>query len=127
MKFSQRKIRFLTRLMLVAGLFVQGILAAHACVMSADVAVNVHAHETVVETMPCHEAASTNANACLMHCTQDNQVNLEQQTIAALPVTETVLQVTMPQIHHKAVTLANSPVTLNTGPPLSIRFCSFLI
>lgn len=113
--------------MLVAGLFVQGILAAHACVMSADDAVMVHAAESADGAMPCHESEKSNANACLMHCEQDNQLNVEQQTIAALPMIQAVLQIAMPQIHHKAVTPANSSVALNTGPPLSIRFCSFLI
>jgi len=127
MKFSQRKIRFLTRLMLVAGLFAQGTLAAHACVMTADSATKVHTLETVAEAMPCHEAEKTNANACLMHCTQDSQVNLDQQTIAALPVIETVFLVAMSYIQQNAVTVASTPAPLNTGPPLSVRFCSFLI
>lgn len=127
MKFSQRKIRFLARLMLVAGLFAQGTLAAHACVMSSDVALNVHNLEIVAEAMPCHEAQSTNANACLMHCTQDSQVNLDQQTIAALPVTEAVLLVALPHTQQMIVAASSTPVPLNSGPPLSIRFCSFLI
>jgi hypothetical protein len=127
MKLSQRKIRFLSRLLLVAGLFAQGTLAAHACVLSSDVAVNVHAMETVAEAMPCHMAESGNANACLIHCTQDNQVNLDQHSIFALPMTEAILHVAMPQIQHKGVTAVISPVALNIGPSLSIRFCSFLI
>jgi len=127
MKFSQRKNRYLSRLLLVAGVFAQGTLAAHACVLSSDVAVNVHAMETVAEAMPCHTAESGNANACLIHCTQDSQINLDQHSIATLPVTEVVLLVAMPLMEHKAVTHTTTLVALDTGPPLSIRFCSFLI
>jgi hypothetical protein len=127
MKFSQRKIKLFTRLMLVAGLFAQGTLAAHACVTSVDSAAMVHANESVTEAMPCHKVEKTNANACLMHCTQDSQVNLDQHSIAVLPVTENVLFVEMPEVQYSHVTISHTTEALNTGPPLSIRYCSFLI
>lgn len=127
MNFSQRKIRFLARLLLAAGLFAQGTLAAHACVTPVDSTAMVHAAVSVAESMPCHEVEKPNANACLMHCTQASQVSLDHQAMVAPPMTEAVLQVAMPQLQHTFTIAAHTPELLNTGPPLSIRYCSFLI
>ncbi len=77
--------------------------------------------------MPCHEAATHNANLCLIQCTQSDQVNLDQHAIAAVAVNEVVLHVAMPQLSYLVFAPAHSPLVLNTGPPLAIRFCSFLI
>lgn len=110
--------------MLVAAIFTQGILVAHACVTPANSA--VHAL-TVAEAMPCHEIEVSNANACLMHCTQSDQVNLDQQTVAAISVSENMLRVAMPPGQQILLSPAHTPLPLNSGPPLSIRFCSFLI
>ena len=113
--------------MLVAALFSQGILAAHACVAPTASAVQALSMEPVSETMPCHESKKINANECLMHCTQGDQVNLDQQPVASVAVNEVVLHVALPPVQHKILTSVHSPLALNTGPPLSIRFCSFLI
>lgn len=127
MKFTQRKTKWLTRLMLVVALFAQCILAAHACVAPDASAAHAVAMESVNEAMPCHESAKLNANECLMHCTASEQLSLDQQTMMAAPVNELVLLVDMPQVLHFALTSGQPPLVLNTGPPLSIRFCSFLI
>ena len=127
MKLSHRKIRLLTRLLLLAGMFVQGTLAAHACVTSSETAAMIYELETGTGAKPCHDAEKTNANACLIHCTQAGQVNLDHQAIAVLPVTEVVLQVEMPQIQQGFVTAAFTSNTSNTGPPRTIRFCTFQI
>lgn len=124
MKIAQRKIKWLSRLMLVAALFTQGILAAHACVMSADRAAQVMSG---AGAMPCYETEVTNANACLMHCTQSDQVNLDQQTVAAVAVNENMLRVAMLPVQRDILKLTPMPLPLNSGPPLAIRFCSFLI
>ncbi len=124
---SQRKTMWLTRLMLVAVLFAQGILAAHACVAPTASAAQALSMESVSEAMPCHETKKINANECLMHCTQADQVNLDQQHIVSVAVNEAVSFVAIPLVQHKITTLEYSPLALNTGPPLSIRFCSFLI
>ena len=124
MKFSQRKTRWLTRLVLIAGLFAQGIVAAHACFMPVASAVSA---QSVNSVMPCHQAGEHNVNACLMHCTQTDQVSLDQHTTAAEAVSEVVLHVIMPQVSHELLPLLHPPLVLNTGPCLSIRFCSFLI
>lgn len=112
--------------MLLAALFAQGVLAAHACVADAG-SVQTLAMQSDAESMPCHEAERTISNACLMHCTQSDQVNIDHHTMVAAPVDVPVLHVAMPQPQHLALTLAYAPLPLNTGPPLPIRFCSFLI
>ncbi len=127
MTLSQRKNRYLTRLVLAAVLFAQGILAAHACVEPVAGAAQAVSGKQSVETMHCHEVESVNPNECLMHCTQSDQVNLDQHSMAALPANKVVLHVVMPYSQHKVNAVEYTPLVLNTGPPLSIRFCSFLI
>lgn len=113
--------------MLVAALFVQGILAAHACVAPDASAASAVMMKSVVEAMPCHESATLNANECLMHCTQSDQVNLDLHILDATAVGELVLHVPMPQVRHLVPSPDYPSVVLNTGPPLAIRFCTFLI
>lgn len=131
MKLSQRKNRYLTRLVLAVALFAQAILAAHACVEPGASAARAMSGMQPAETMPCpmhcHETGKINANECLMHCTQSDQVNLDQHTMAVLPVSEAVLHVVMPSMQYRLRAPEYLPPVLNTGPPLSIRFCSFLI
>lgn len=127
MTLSQRKNRYLTRLVLAAVLFAQGILAAHACVEPVAGAALAVSGKQSVETMHCHEAESVNPNECLMHCTQSDQVNLDQHAMAALPANEVVLQLVLPAEQPKVLASSYAPLVLDTGPPLSIRFCSFLI
>jgi len=115
------------RLLLGLALFVQGSLAAYACVVPVASAVNVLSTQSVEAAIPCHQAEKHNANLCLIHCTQSDQVNLDQHTIAAEAVNEVVLHVAMPQLSYDVFAPAHSPWVLNTGPPLAIRFCSFLI
>lgn len=114
-------------MMLASALFAQGILAAQACVAPTASAVQALSIESGAEAMPCHQAEKPNANACLIHCTQSDQVNLEQHHVAAAPVGDVVLHVVMTQVRQQLLTPGYSPLVLNTGPPLSVRFCSFLI
>lgn len=127
MNRTQRKTRWMTRLLLGVALLVQGSLAAHACVtpvVSAGYALSTQSAEAA---MPCHQAEKLNANLCLIHCTESDQVNLDQHIIAAVAVNEIVLHVAMPPLSYDVFDLVHSPLVLNTGPPLTIRFCSFLI
>lgn len=127
MKFSQRKFRYLTRLMLLAALATQSILAAHACIEVDASAANALAMEAKQLSMPCHESAKLNANECLMHCTASDQLSQDAHTPVAVPVENIVLRVALPQLKHLVHVSNQSPLALNTGPPRSILFCSFLI
>ena len=113
--------------MLLVAFFAQGILAAHACVAPDASAVQTFAMPADVGAMSCHEAEAIISNECLMHCTQSDQVNLDHHTMAAAPAGVVILHIAMPQLQRQALTLAHTPLPLNTGPPLPIRFCSFLI
>lgn len=114
--------------MLVMVLFAQSILAAHACVVpdasAAQALVTVAAE---VEAMPCHESTKINSNECLMHCTQSDQVNLDHNPMAAAPSAVAVLQLALPVLQNKLQIAQHPKLVLDTGPPLSIRYCSFLI
>lgn len=125
MNFSQRKIRFLSRLLLAAGLFVQGILAAHACVTHEVNAVQALSMQAGTES--CHHAETVSTNECLMHCTQSEQISLDQQHVVAPILNTVVLHVAEPQPQRNVLSLAHAPLALNNGPPLTIRFCSFLL
>jgi hypothetical protein len=113
--------------MLMVVLLTQSILAAHACVAPDASATHAVAMDTGSVTMSCHESAKLNANECLMHCTASDQINLDQHAMSTAAVDEIVLLVAMPQVQRLVLTSRHPPLVLNTGPPLSIRFCSFLI
>ena len=125
MNFSQRKIRFLTRLMLVAGLFVQGTLAAHACVTHEVNAVQALSMQAGSES--CRHAEKVSTNECLMHCTQSEQISLDQQHIVAPIFNTVVLHVAELQPQSNVLSMAHAPLASNNGLPLTIRFCSFLL
>lgn len=125
MNFSQRKIRFLSRLLLAAGLFVQGILATHACVTHEINAVQALSMQSGSET--CHHAETVSSNECLMHCTQSEQISLEQQQVAAPTIITVVLHVAELQLQRNVLSSAHALLALTTGPPLTVRYCSFQI
>lgn len=127
MEMTQRKIKHWARLMLVLVLFAQGTLAAHACVNDSEVMLQVQHAAVAADMMPCHELDVSNKNACQMHCTQSGQLNLDQQNPLAVAVSEVILHIESPAIQYHHQTISSSTVSLNTGPPLSIRFCTFLL
>jgi hypothetical protein len=126
MKLSSITNRWIVSLMLVSGLFAQFAVAAHACELMHRQAFATKAAE--MAGMHCHHSSgSANANACLEHCSMGNQISIDQvipdfitpntiSLVVAVPVNANVLQ-----------TYVNSSQVLDTGPPVSIRFCSFQI
>ena len=128
MKLAQRKIKWLARLMLVLVIFSQVILDANACVAPTASPVRAYTmaqHED--DAMPCHEQENSNANACLSHCTQSDQVNVDQQS-AQLPVPVSVIAwvSSQTQAQHILPAIFLEHLVPDTGPPIPIRFCSFL-
>jgi hypothetical protein len=128
MKLAQRKIKWLARLVLGLVLFAQGIVAANACVAPSASPVQAYAAVSDDEALPCHEEERTNANACLTHCTQSDRISVDQHTMPpAAPLGVIARVVSQPQIQRVRPVAPPESLSLNTGPPLSIRFCSFLI
>ncbi len=128
MKLAQRKIKWLSRLMLGLVLFAQGIVAANACVAPSASPVQAYSIEQNAGAMPCHEKETTNANACLGHCTQPDRISVDQHNVPIAAPVSVASWVTI-RLQAQSMRPANSPeyLALNTGPPISIRFCSFLI
>jgi len=128
MKLAQRKIKWLARLMLVLVLFAQGIVAANACVAptaSAQQAFSMAQQDD--EAMPCHEEENPNANACLSHCTQSDQISVDQHSVPfAAPLSVIAWVGNQPPAQHIRPTIFPEHLVLDTGPPIPIRFCSFL-
>jgi len=109
MNLTQRKIKHWAQLMLAVVLFAQGTLAAHACVSAPDTLLQRIAAEAVVEVMPCHQVEDNNLNACQMHCTQSEQLNLDQQNPVAVAVSEVVLQIELHAMQYQYHTLLLLP------------------
>lgn len=127
MNLMHGKTKYLARLMLALVLFAQGTLAAHACVTPSDNMMQMLAGEVVGSSMPCHEVEKPNLNACQMHCTLSEQLNMDQQTPLAIAVSPIVLSVAIVATDIDFISYNSQPVALNSGPPISIRFCTFLI
>jgi hypothetical protein len=126
MQLARPKIKWLTRLMLVLILFAQGIVAANACVSPTAGAVQAFA-QVQPEAMPCHEHSrkTPNANACLEHCTQSDQVNVDQHSVPmAAPVS--IIAWVSPPLQYILQSVSAVLPAPDTGPPIPIRFCSFL-
>jgi hypothetical protein len=128
MKLSSITNRWIARLMLVCGMFAQGIVAVHACevmhsqalaVKTADMAER-HCH-------PSSGSANANGNACLEHCSMGNQISIDQVVADFVTPNKITLVVAIPAEVNVLPTHVNSSLVLDTGPPVSIRFCSFQI
>lgn len=126
MKLAQNKIRWLSRLMLGLVLFTQGVVAVYACASPDASPAQAYVSDQAASAMPpCHQQNS--ANACLAHCTQSDQASASQTTPLAVPAAIVSHVAIIPVIQHSYKTPYPEYVVLNSGPPLAIRFCSFLI
>ena len=128
MKLAQRKFRWLARLMLGLVLFAQGVVAANACVApnASQVQAYTIAHDAG-SAIPCHEEKIPNANACLAHCDQADQISVDQHNATfSAPVSVVIRLAPLPQMQHEHPAIATEHVAPNTGPPIPIRFCSLL-
>lgn len=114
-------------------LFGQGVVAANACVTPDASAVHAFSAAAMADDMAmdsCHEHEDQlpNANACLSHCTQSDQINADQP-LAALTSPIGVAELVLPQAEARTVSFPKSRVEhlVYTGdPPIPIRFCTFL-
>jgi len=127
MLFSRKNNTLFTRFLLISALFVQGILASHACVSNESNAINAYKMQDNSDTPACHHVGSTSANECLMHCTQSEQVNLDHHHLNTPIFTQSVLQIATPPLRQRIPLAIYVPMAASSGPPLTIRFCSFLI
>ncbi|MDO8414345.1 MAG: hypothetical protein Q7S51_11220 [Gallionellaceae bacterium] len=127
MKLAPRKIKWLARLMLGLVLFTQGIVGASACLTAGASPAQAYAAHPNTTAMPCHAVAQPNTNACLQQCTQADQVSLDHSISTVAPVAVAILTLPLSTTPINHLQVYPSHVALNTGPPLSIRFCSFLI
>ncbi len=133
MGITQRTMKWLARLMLGLVLFGQGVVAANACVTPDASAVHAFSSATVADGMAmdsCHEHEDQlpNANACLSHCTQSDQISADQHVVTlAAPVSVAVLVLPPPETLATSLPKARfEPLAFNSDPPISIRFCTFL-
>lgn len=109
-------------------LFAQGVVAANACdVVRGNVTQAFAAAEADQPPMHCHEEQVPNANACFVHCTQGDQMNVDQVVPVFVAPGVVTLVVDVPVPSGDIPVYRASQVALNTGPPVSIRFCSFQI
>lgn len=127
MKLAQNKMRWLARLMLGLALFAQGVVAANACMTPEAGPAQAFAVVQGDEADPCHDEEVSNNNACLAHCTQADQVSVDQHILLlAVPASIIGWASTHPQAQALRPDILFEPPALNTGPPIPIRFCSLL-
>jgi len=128
MKFTSHTNRWIARLMFGLLLFAQGVVAANACdVLRGNVTQAFVAQTDEMAGMHCHDEVVSNANACLAHCTQGDQVNVDQIAHVFVAPSVVTLVVDVPATVTSASSYLATQVALDTGPPVSIRFCSFQI
>jgi hypothetical protein len=128
MKLPLHTTRWIARFMLGLLLFAQGVVAANACNAADGNVTQAFAVSQADEpAMHCHEEDVPNANACFVHCTQGDQVSVDQVAPVFVAPGVVTLVVDVPAPASAASTYFTSRVALNTGPPVSIRFCSFQI
>lgn len=127
MRMARDKIRWLARLMLALVLFAQGIVAASACVNPEAGPAQAYAVAQDEGAAPCHEEEVSNANACLSHCTQSDQISADQHGAPVAPPTGVIgwASARPPATDIRQLAAAEQ-IAPDTGPPLSIRYCSFL-
>lgn len=126
MKLTQNKTRWLSRLMLGLVLFTQSVATVYACGTPSAGPAQAFATEQNASAMPpCHQ--QNNANACLAHCTQSDQASANQAATLTVPVAVFSHVVIVPVVQRSYQTPYPEYVALDSGPPLAIRFCSFLI
>lgn len=123
--------RFLARLLVGVVVFAQGMMAADVyAIPSASVrtaAVVMPAQETM-SAMPCHEdkVKAPSVGGCLTHCSQADQVNADHQVPFAAPIGTASWNVAAPAAERVSRAVIRLREVADTGPPLPIRFCSFL-
>ncbi|MEQ1673863.1 MAG: hypothetical protein ABL865_02325 [Candidatus Nitrotoga sp.] len=141
---TQRKNKLLIRLTLAAVLFAQGVIAANACVLPSMNPTQAFVKQAATK-QPCNQHVTTtsslseqdptaqkiavqmNNNVCLASCTQTDQINVDHHNVTVAHVSTTnFLPATLP-VQCMASTFIPSYQVLNTGPPVAIRFCTFLI
>lgn len=141
MRANRYKLKWLSRLMLGMMLFMQGVVTAYACPTPAAGAAQAFTLRAFAEqslassqaaqtpSPPCHQknTFSDNANACLEHCTQFDHVSGAQVLPLILPAALASTLVLIDDVERTQPMLYPEYIQLSSGPPLSIRFCSFLI
>lgn len=80
------------------------------------------------EAMPCHEQPDANKNACLVHCSQSDQISADQAGPLFMHARNAVLVLDVPAVP-AAIPLrfGIAQAARNLGPSIPIRFCTFLI
>jgi len=129
MKLSRHTNRNLARLLLALALFAQGVVTAHACASLA--ATPAMAAMAALESMPCHEGAvqkqpAPSADTCLAHCSQADQISVDQHDAPVAAAGNVVVFRIQPQTQRFVSPITPQPVAPDTGPPIPIRFCSLL-
>ncbi len=108
--------------MMALVLFAQGVVSTsvYAAPASQPSAQGHH-------SMSCHDKQAPSSSACVTHCSQADQINLDHGAVLAAPVSTVSWQLNLPADRRISLRVLRQQVALDTGPPIPIRFCSFLI
>lgn len=135
--------RHLARLLIGLVVLAQGFVTTN--VYAAPDAGRVQAVAALAEheSMPCHEESgrqkpahkpghtpghtkdASAASGCITHCSLADLINADHAVQLAAPAGS--LKISVPPVRQASAGASRQYVVVDTGPPLSIRFCSFLI
>ncbi len=114
--------RWTGRLMMALVLFAQGVVSANSYAAPAAPAAAPAHH-----AMACHEKQLPSSSTCLSHCAQADQISIDQVAAPAAPAAVASWKISLPALPRLTPAVRQQQVALDTGPPIPIRFCSFLI
>ncbi len=123
MKLTRLTIRCTARLMMALVLFAQGVVSANAYAAPAAPAAVTHTHHA----MSCHEKKAPASSACMTHCAQADQITIDQVAAPVAPATAASWKISISPVQRLTPSSRQQQAALDTGPPIPIRFCSFLI
>lgn len=119
--------RCIARMLLGVVLFMQMLVAVHACSPAQREAAFAHPR-THVGAAPCHQQATADAASCAAHCSAaDQNVDTHQPATWAAPA---IAILTVPVAADRPVchvTLRRARPTASGDPPIAIRFQVFRI
>ncbi len=126
MNLTRNTNRFLARLLVGLMVFAQGAVSHAYAAPLGEAAAVVAPAQDVMSAMSCHEEQAPSLSGCLTHCSQADQAYADHQVFPAAPVSTAYWQVAAHSGQHVSPAVIRRQAPLDTGPPLTIRFCSFL-
>ena len=126
MKLPQNMKRSIARLLMALALFAQWAMpsSAYPAVPATPAQVSAMPEHA---GMSCHESQPPSASNCLAHCSQSDQISLDQLQLPAIPASAASWHAAVPPVQGvSGGAFIRIMPQKASGPPIPIRFCSLL-